>query len=84
VLRTTLAAPLGMAAAAEPSATAPFGRFGVYPMRCTSPTGPGMAALVVVGEVDMKEFAAKAASTSGPAPEARAKLGVVAGAAGQS
>lgn len=47
VLRTTLA-PLGMAAAAEPPATVTFGRPGVYPVRCTSHTGLGMVALVVV------------------------------------
>jgi hypothetical protein len=78
VLRTTLAA------AAESSATATFGGPGVYPVRCPSHTGLGMVALVVMGDVDMNEFAAKAACASGRAPEAWAKLGVVAGAAGRS
>jgi hypothetical protein len=83
VLRTTLA-PLEMAAAGEPPATVTFDRPGVYPVQCTPHTGLGMVALVVVGDVDMNEFAAKAACVSGPAAKAWAKLGVLAGAAGRS
>ncbi|WP_161600981.1 plastocyanin/azurin family copper-binding protein [Teichococcus oryzae] len=65
-------------------ATVTFDRPGVYPVQCTPHTGLGMVALIVVGDADMTEFSAKAASIPGLAPKARAKLGVLAGAAGQS
>jgi pseudoazurin len=65
-------------------ATVTFDRPGVYPVQCTPRTGLGMVALIVVGDADVTEFAAKAASAPGRAPKARAKLGVLAGAAGQS
>ena len=65
-------------------ATVTFERPGVYPVQCTPHTGLGMVALIVVGDADMTEFAAKAASVPGLAPKARAKLGALAGAAGQS
>lgn len=65
-------------------ATVTFDRPGVYPVQCTPHTGLGMVALIVVGDADMTEFAAKAASAPGLAPKARAKLGVLAGAAGHS
>ncbi|MFC3125106.1 plastocyanin/azurin family copper-binding protein [Pseudoroseomonas globiformis] len=65
-------------------ATVTFERPGVYPVQCTPHTGLGMVALIVVGDADMTEFAAKAASAPGLAPKARAKLGALAGAAGQS
>lgn len=65
-------------------ATVTFDRPGVYPVQCTPHTGLGMVALIVVGDADMNEFAAKAASAPGVTPKARAKLGVLAGAAGRS
>ncbi|EFH10322.1 plastocyanin/azurin family copper-binding protein [Pseudoroseomonas cervicalis] len=64
-------------------ATVTFDSPGVYPVQCTPHTGLGMVALIVVGDADMNEFAAKAASAPGLAPKARAKLGVLAGAAGR-
>jgi hypothetical protein len=41
-------------------------------------------ALIVMGDADMAEFAAKAASAPGLAPKARGKLGILTGAVGQS
>jgi len=66
------------------AAAVTFDRPGVYPVQCTPHTGLGMVALIVVGDADMAEFAAKAASAPGLAPKARARLGVLAGAARQS
>jgi pseudoazurin len=62
-------------------ATVTFDRPGVCPVQCTPHTGLGVVALIVVGDADVTEFAAKAASAPGLAPKARAKLGVLAGAA---
>ncbi|MXP65305.1 pseudoazurin [Roseomonas sp. M0104] len=63
------------------AATLVFDKAGVYAVQCTPHNGLGMVALIVVGKADMAEFAAKAASAPGLAPKARAKLGVLAGAA---
>ena len=66
------------------AATVTSGRPSVYPVGCTLHTGLGIEPLIVVGDADMTEFAAKAASVPGPAPKARAKLGVLASAAARS
>jgi pseudoazurin len=65
-------------------ATVTFDRPGVYPVQCTPRTGLGVVALIVVGDANVTEFAAKAASAPCLALKARAKLGVLAGAASQS
>lgn len=58
--RTTLAALSAMTRTATTAAET-FGRPGVYPARCTPHCGLGMA-LAVMGDANMTELAAQAAS----------------------